>query len=177
MSAAPVRITVGVVVERHKAKSPWIDFTWMPVSVLPGLPEASPWTVLSESDECATYYAGVAEIELYRTETGNYRSNLTAAAPVLWIALRPTQAGEALAGGIEPPYEIATITADPAEGEALTEAGTDVVDVVPMPEPVRAQIEAFVAEHHVERPFYKRQRDRADPEALARGGPTRKERE
>jgi hypothetical protein len=96
---------------------------------------------------------------------------------VLWIALRPTQAGEALAGGIEPPYEIATITADPAEGEALTEAGNDVVDVVPMPEPVRVQIEAFIAEHHVERPFYKRQRDRADPESLARGGPMRKERE
>ena len=32
-------------------------------------------------------------------------------------------------------------------------------------------IEAFVAEHHVERPFVKRKRDRADPEALARRGP------
>jgi hypothetical protein len=29
-------------------------------------------------------------------------------------------------------------------------------------------IDAFVAEHHVERPFHKRERDRADPEALAR---------
>jgi hypothetical protein len=49
--------------------------------------------------------------------------------------------------------------------------------VVPMPEPVREVVEAFVAEHHVERPFYKRKRDRADPEALARRAPMQKARE
>jgi hypothetical protein len=42
------------------------------------------------------------------------------------------------------------------------------VETVPMPEPIRTALEAFVAEHHVERPFFKRQRDRADPEALGR---------
>ena len=65
-------------------------------------------------------------------------------------------------------YEIFAVTADPAEGEAFTEAGSDLVDVVPMPQSVRAVIDGFVAEHHVERPFHKRKRDRADPEALAR---------
>ena len=37
-------------------------------------------------------------------------------------------------------------------------------------------VAAFVAEHHVERPFVKRKRDRADPEALARGGRGKKDR-
>ena len=32
---------------------------------------------------------------------------------------------------------------------------------------VAVWIESFVARHHVERPFHKRRRDRADPEALA----------
>jgi hypothetical protein len=32
-------------------------------------------------------------------------------------------------------------------------------------------IAAFVVEHHVDEVFVKRQRDRADPEALARRGP------
>ena len=64
---------------------------------------------------------GAAEIELYRTETTNYRDNLASGAPLLWVALRPT--------GVEPPYEIVAVTADPAEGEALTEAGNDLVDV------------------------------------------------
>jgi Protein of unknown function (DUF3305) len=143
-------IAVGVVVERRKAQSPWIDFTWKPVTV-------------------TTFYAGAAEIELYRTETTNYRDNLGSGAPMLWVALRPT--------GVEPPYEIFAVSADPAEGEAWTEAGGDLVDVVPMPEAVRAAIDAFVAEHHVERSFHKRERDRADPEALARRGPMQKERE
>src|SRR5215469_4963366 len=89
------------------------------------------------------------------------------AQPKAWA--RPT--------GVEPPYEIFAVTADPAEGEAWTETGSDLVDVVPMPEAVSAAIDAFVAEHHVERPFYKRERDRADPEALARRGPMPKERE
>jgi hypothetical protein len=31
--------------------------------------------------------------------------------------------------------------------------------------------------HHIEQPFHKRERDRADPEALARRGPMHKGRE
>lgn len=167
-TSALARIEIGVIAERRKAKSAWIDFTWRPVSVLAGRPQAAPWTLLSEDDNGATFYAGPAEIALYRTETGNYRDNLAREVPNLWVALRST--------GREPPFEIFTVTADPAEGEALSEAGTDLVDVVPMPDVVRAQIEAFIREHHVERPFYKRERDRADPEALARQGPIRKDR-
>ena len=37
-------------------------------------------------------------------------------------------------------------------------------------------VDAFIAEHHVERPFVKRKRDRANPEALGRRGPLSKER-
>ena len=74
MTSAPplARIAVGVVVERRKAQSPWIDFTWRPISVLAGRPDASPWTLLSQDNDGATFYAGAAEIELHRTETGNY---------------------------------------------------------------------------------------------------------
>jgi hypothetical protein len=165
---ALAKIAVGVVVERHKAQSRWIDFTWKPVAVLVGVPEAAPWTRLSDDGARASFYAGAAEIALYRTETANYRDNLASGAPKLWIALRPT--------GVEPPYEIFAVTADPAEGEAWTEAGSDIVDAVPMPEQVAAAVDAFVAEHHVEQPFHKRKRDRADPEALARRVPTQKER-
>jgi hypothetical protein len=60
------------------------------------------------------------------------------------------------------------VTADPAEGEAMTEAGDDLVDSVPMPDVIRDALEAFIAEHHVERPFFKRKRDRAGPEAPGR---------
>lgn len=167
MSETVAQIPVGVVVERRKAESPWIDFTWKPVTVLVGQPVASPWTRLSDQGEVATFYAGSAEIELHPTETANYRSNL-AGDGRLWVSLRST--------GIDPPYEIFGVTADPAEGEGWTEAGSDLVDVVAMPAEIRSVIEAFIAEHHVERPFYKRKRDRADPEALGHRPPVREER-
>jgi hypothetical protein len=169
VAPALATIPVGVIVERRQAASRWIDFTWRPVSVLVGQPETPPWTTLYEDAHSATLYVGGADIELYRIETANYRDNLRSGSPRLWVALRPT--------GGEPPYELFAVTADPAEGEALTEAGSNLVDVVPMPPVICAQIEAFVAEHHVERPFYKRQRDRADPESLARRGRVQKEQE
>jgi hypothetical protein len=158
-----VRIPIGIVVERRKANSPWCEFIWRPTAVLGGLPDADSWTQLATGGETATFYAGAAEIELYRTETENYRDNLASEAPSVWVALLGTDG--------EPPYEIAAVTADPAEGEALTEPGQGIVEAVPMPDSVRDTIASFIAEHHVERVFEKRKRNRADPEALARRGP------
>jgi hypothetical protein len=157
-----VRIPVGVVVERLKATSPWIDYVWRPVSVLVGAPDAAPWTQLAGAAESATFYVGATDVELHRSETTYYRDNLQTGTPALWVALRPT--------GAEPPYEILLVTANPSEGEALTEPGTDLVDTVPMPDLIRDMLAAFVAEHHVEQVFVKRKRDRADPEALGRRG-------
>ncbi|HZL62609.1 MAG TPA: DUF3305 domain-containing protein [Pseudolabrys sp.] len=165
MSAVPplASIPVGVVVERSKSASQWADYYWRPAGVLAGVPDTAPWTKLTDDGEHATFYAGAAEIELYRTETTYYRSNIESGAPTLWIALRATNA--------EPPYIVAAVTADPAEGESLTETATDMVEQVPMPEAIQELVAAFVAEHHVEQPFVKRQRDRANPEVLARRGP------
>lgn len=162
MNAAPplARIAVGVVVERRRIENRWIDQAWRPVEVLPGVPDAAPWTLLSDDGQKATFYAGSADIALYRSEADHYRDNLASGAPMIWVVLRPT--------GLDPPYELVVVTADPSEGEAFAQVGTDLVDMVPMPPIVRRAVEAFVAEHYVERPFYKRKRDRADPEALAR---------
>ena len=158
-----LRIPVGVVVERRKATSPWADVIWRPVAVLGGLPDAAPWTPLAIDGETATFYAGAAEIELYRSEADNYRRNLASAAPAIWVALQET--------GGDPPYAVAAVTADPDEGEALTGPGQGIIEAVAMPGPLRHAIAAFVAEHHVEQVFEKRERDHANPEALARRGP------
>lgn len=158
-----LRLPVGVVVERRKATSLWADIIWRPVGVLAGLPEAAPWTPLAIDGDTVTFYAGAAEIELYRSEAEHYRRNLTSGAPSLWVVLQAT--------GGEPPYAIAAVTADPAEGEGLSEPGQAIVEAVAMPEALRQLIADFVAAHGGESGFQKRQRDRADPEALARRGP------
>lgn len=158
-STALMRIPVGVLVERRKAKSPWLDFLWRPVSVLAGTPSAAPWTSIGAEGDVTLFYAGEAEIELHRTETANYRDNLASGAPALWVVLRPTAR--------EPAYELLTVTADPAEGEAFTDAGNNLVETVPMPAGLAKKLADFVAEHHVERPFVKRQRDRSEARSEA----------
>lgn len=158
-ATALVSIPVGVVVERYKATSPWLDYVWRPAFVLEGVPSAAPWTSIGQATDRMTFYAGAATIELHRTETANYLSNLESGAPLLWVVLRPT--------ATEPPYEVLAVTADPAEGEAFTEAGNDLVETVPMPDTIAETVEGFVAQHHMERPFFKRRRDRGEPAAEA----------
>ncbi|UTD28143.1 DUF3305 domain-containing protein [Bradyrhizobium sp. WD16] len=163
-AAVPLtRILVGVVVERRKAQSPWIDFVWRAVGVLPDEPDMVPWTVLRQEVDVTLFYAGSATIELYRSETERYRENLASGAPSIWVVLGPSEG--------EWPHSVSAATADPAEGEAYTEAADNLVEAVPMPDVLRDALDAFIAEYHVEREgFVKRKRRRADPEALARRG-------
>ena len=160
MTAALKTIGVGVVVERSKSASQWADFYWRSVAVLAGQPDTPHWTMLNDDGQRATFYAGTANVALYSSETGFYRDNLNSGAPSLWVALRAADG--------EPPFTVAAVTADPAEGESFTEAGTDLVEQVPMPLSIQQILAEFITEHHVERAFFKRKRDRADPEALAR---------
>lgn len=153
-------VEVGVIVARRPLRSPWADHVWLPYAVLPAVPPIEPWTPLGGGD--ALFYAGPAELTLYAATTGYYRANLDSGRPSLWVSLRLVD-GEACGIGM--------ITADPYEGEALTEGVGAVVEAVPMPMDIAATIEAFCRAFHVERPFLKRERDRADPDALGRRPP------
>ena len=160
-AALPIlSIPVGIVVERRKADSPWADFLWRGVAVLPDVPNMEPWTSLRQREETTLFYAGSATVDLYRSETERYRDNLASRSPSIWVVLSPSEG--------EWPYAVSAVTADPAEGEAFTIAGVNLVEAVPMPEVFREAIEKFIGEHHVEREFVKRKLGRADPEALAR---------
>jgi hypothetical protein len=154
---------IGVIVERRVLDNPWIDHAWSPVAALAGAPAAAPWTVLAETPRATRYYAGAFELEFFGSDTTMYRENLRSGRPSLWVSLR--------AADTSPGIVLQLVTADPSEGEALTEPGTDVIETVPMPVEVQQRLAAFVEAHHVERPFVKRKRDRADPEAMAQRGP------
>ena len=157
------RMSVGVILEKRPARSNWQGVIWEAHAVLPEPAAVEPGAALGGG----LVYAGAFEIEANTTDTGYYRDNLESGAPQIWVVLRPRE-GDA-------PPEIARVTCDPNEGEGYAGTGWDIVNVVPMPQPIAAAFAAFVAEHHVERAFVKRKRDRADPEALAFGrrGPER----
>lgn len=145
---------VGVVLRRRAIDNPWIDHMWSPVTILEDVPSTAPWTVLSQEADATLYYAGRATIDLFSTDTANYRDNLADGAPQIWVALRRQDGGSEL--------ELTKVTADPTEGEAMFESGTDVIGTVPMPPDIASWIAAFVDEFHVEQVFHKRKRDRAN---------------
>lgn len=150
---------VGVVVEKRTLKSAWASHAWLPHAVLPAVPDTPPGTRLSADETGETFYAGARTVQLSPSETAHYRDNLRSGRPSLWVGLRAAE-GDA--------HEVSIVTADPYEGEALAGALGETIEAVPMPPEIQHKVAAFVAAFHVDRPFFKRQRDRADPDALAR---------
>ncbi|MBX9698839.1 MAG: DUF3305 domain-containing protein [Acetobacteraceae bacterium] len=158
------RIPVAVLMERRPGVTPWAEWSWRVAEALEGtVPELPPWTLLREAEGRALLLAGVAEVALHPTDTANYRDNLAAPEPRLWVVLR--EAADAPHG-----LALHAVTIDPGEAQIYADAGNDLLEAVPLPPGLRAEAEAFVAEHHREREFHKRKRDRADPQALARRG-------
>lgn len=150
---------VGVVVARRALKSAWQAHQWVPVSILPAAPDVAPWTVLSKVASEETFYAGASEISLHSGETAHYRDNLQSERPSLWVSIR---------GMPDDRPEIACVTADPYEGEALAAGVETIVEAVPMPIELQDWIVAFFNAHHVERTFFKRRRERFDPDRASR---------
>jgi len=154
------RFALGILVERTPAVSAWAEHGWRVVEALIAPPSLPAWTVLREAEGRTLFFAGLAEVALYPTDTPNYLENLAADPPRVFVVLRPVDTAPGMC--------LLTATVDVGEVQQFADSGTDLVDSLPLPDPLRAAVAAFVATHHVEQPFHKRRRDRADPEALGR---------
>ena len=148
-----VNLEIGVLVARQTQSGPWGGQVWRVAGVLPAAPPVAPGTPLGRTALGETFYAGPAGLLFHSGETEHYRDNLVSGAPSVWVALKATETG----------CEVAVATVDPYEAEGLTEGFDDMIEAVTMPDEIAAQLAAFVDEHHVERPFYKRKRDKLDP--------------
>ena len=153
-------IPVAILAERRPGVTIWQSHVWRAIAVLEEAPPLPAWTKLREENNREVFFAGEAEISLHRTDTPNYKENLEAAEPLVWVVLRDTSEGMSLGA----------VTVDPGEGELYTEAPSDLVEALPMPPGLRVLLASFVAAHHVEREFHKRKRDRQDPDSLGRKG-------
>jgi hypothetical protein len=110
MSETPTDVTrqLGVVLGRRSLDNPWIDHMWVAQALLYPAPEAEAGTLLTKDEALALVYAGAATIELFVSETANYRDNLLSGAPGLWVAARSRSDGRI--------PEFVRVTADPTEG-------------------------------------------------------------
>ncbi|MCO6417229.1 DUF3305 domain-containing protein [Siccirubricoccus sp. KC 17139] len=158
-----LHLPLGVLVERRPGVTQWAEWSWRAVEVLEEAPELLPWTLLREEAGRSLFFAGRADLMLCPTDTPNYLDNLGAAVPSLWVVLRPVEAA--------PGYALHAVTVDSGEAHLYADAGQDLLEALPMPPGLRALLEGFVAQHHVERGFHKRKRDRADPGAMGRRRP------
>jgi len=154
-------ISIGVIVEKRKSSNPWISHTWGAIGVVPGHSEASPLSLLGREGDVERYYLGASTLVVFSAETANYRDNLHSGSPKLWVVMRQDEHDGTVF--------LVAITADPSEGEGYAESECNLVDVVPMPPDIVTMLSDFVAEHHVEREFFKRKRDRIDPSAQGHG--------
>lgn len=161
MTAAPLAsIMVGVLAERRPAMNAWADAVWSVTEILLDMPDVPAWTLLRQDGPRALFFAGQAEIKLFRTETSNLKHNMESSEPRLWAVLRPTEAPPGMA--------LQLVTADPGEAHLFADSGNYLIESLPMPAEVAEAIQAFIAAHYQEQQFYKRKRDRADPDALGR---------
>lgn len=163
ITADSIAIPVAVLAERRPATSPWAEHVWQAVEVLEHAPATAPWTVLREEAGRTLFLAGRAEVWLHPTDTDNYKHNLEAGSPRIWVVLRPVEHAPGMA--------LQCVTVDAGEAHLYADSGADLLESLPLPAFLHAPLAAFVAQHHRERQFFKRRRDRADPEAMARRVP------
>lgn len=153
VEGARATLELGIVVERRPATSRWQEWVWRPVEVVPGLAPLEGWRLLVEGPGWTRWLAGTRTLELHRKETTDYKFALSAEPPQLYVVLRRSEG--------DPPFRPFLVTASPFEAQAYAEPGEDLVEAVPMPEPVVAFVQAFVERHHVDQPFLKRRRKEA----------------
>ena len=160
------KMPVGIVLERRASEHPWQDHYWAPVAVMPGAAPsdpADPWRILDKGEGWTRYLAGTLTVELYRTDTEAYRTNLSGNPPVVYVVLRDDDESE---------HELLPFaaTASAFEAQDYLDSGEDIVEGVAMPDGMIAWVRKFIDTHHVDQPFVKRKRRRRDEGVEGSGG-------
>jgi hypothetical protein len=149
------RISLGLEIERHPATSRWLDHVWRSSGLRFPAPDLPAWTLLDERPDVMTYHAGTADVVVRSCDTQVYKDNLEGASPSVYVVFRRA-AGPAR-------LRLYCLTVDPTEAHAHADVGDDLVEALPMPEPIRFWLSRFVTRHHVERRAWKRKRDSKMP--------------
>ncbi len=160
-------IEIGVVVERREIDNPWQDHTWSAVAVIPGAEPVDEWRLLAGDKGWAQYHAATLPLELHRSETEAYRTNLADNPPRIFVLLLEDEEDN--------DHEVYPflVTVSVYEAQDYLDSD-DIVDGVTMPDAIIAWVQAFIDAHHVDKPFVKRKRKRHETEELGFGGPHRR---
>lgn len=145
-------LPLGVVLRKSPGVTRWAKWVWRAVAVLPGAGPAS-WRELRREGEVVEYHAATVPLELYRTDTEAYLTELSTKVPSIYVVMRENAA-------LESGLEVVLATASPFDGQDYADNGEDIVELVPMPPALQALVREWVDLHHKEEKFKKRRRDK-----------------
>lgn len=151
-------LPVAVVIERRDSSNPWLSQTWRPLEVVLDPPPGAPWVLLRRGDGFEHYLAAAPALTLHRSDLASYRYNLGGADPRLFVVVRKSEDSDA-------PVRVMLVTAAPDEAQKWSESGEDVVESLPLAEPLQEWVQMFCASHPPDEPMRKRKRDRLDARA------------
>lgn len=160
-----ISIPVGVIVARERIDHPWQELVWRPVGVFLNAPEIEGWRELRRDEQSVQYHAVTVPLELHRKEAAAYQVNLETGDPAVYVVMRNDPGAES-----EWPVSVHLVTVSPHDAQAYGESGLETIELVPMPEPLVDLVREFIAVHHVDEPFRKRQRQKFDHEEEHRFG-------
>jgi hypothetical protein len=159
-------VTLGVLLEEERLDNPWQVARWRVAGVVLDPPHfQATWAPfvgggLSGGGGALVYHAGNHEAELHRKETAAYKINLEGGEPSVYVVLAEAEDVDA-----DAPVAVTLVTLSPDEAQAYGNSGFETVERVAMPPELVPVVAAFVAEHHAEEVFVKRQRSRKKEEA------------
>ena len=145
-------LPLGIVLRKSPGVTRWAKWVWRAVAVIPGAGPAN-WREIRREGDVVQYHAATVPLELHRTDTEAYLTELSTKTPSIYVVMRESDAAES---GLE----IVLATASPFDGQDYADNGEDIVELVPMPPALMALVRDWVEKHHKEEKFVKRRRDK-----------------
>lgn len=150
-----VSVQIGVIVAREEIANAWQDHRWRPVAVIFDAPPIEDWRETERIGSTVLFHAATLPLELHRKETPGYLENFRNDEPAIWIVMRH----DAFSSDRHP-VTVHAVSASPHDVQAYGETDQESIHSLPMPAPLQALVKDFIARHHVDQPFVKRQRER-----------------
>ncbi len=153
MKEKSLSLPLGIVLRKSPGVTRWAKWVWRAVAVLPGAGPAN-WRELRCEGETVEYHAATVPLELYRTDTEAYLTELSTKTPSIYVVMRES-------AEVESGLEVVLATASPFDGQDYADNGEDIVELVPMTPALIALVRGWIDEHHQEEEFIKRRRNKS----------------
>ena len=148
-----LKIDVGVIAEKRKARSKWAEDIWCPTAIIEGQIPQNPGQIIRKTELVESYFMGRAEIDCHAKETESYIHNFESEVPCVFVILRRDEEDE------HPlPWYVHVVTVSPYEAQDYADSAEDIIERVTMPLSIAKAVMDFTDQHHEEVVFKKRKR-------------------